>query len=289
MSDEQDVAEFFVRHMVNDSLGKISNAHVVWADKSPEGAMNADCLELAKLAALAVDYPKTGQPAVLPYYLKPTEYPDFMEKDAGQTYESTKVIGRLFRLVQGILPKESELMQLEEGGTSDYSIPEPVYDPDLEVAGFEAHLEKAWATKQAYDQQLLAIMTQFSIQNEGEVVTGDVIGGSKTSSRIHSDVKERVAFAYSALHKEYSMHISPYNNNVGEQNKQHKQDCDDFHGMVSDEVLQAQASAWYHVTYHPDWLLRAQGLIQRERPFLSFPWVAVDLLIAIKNRKRATS
>ena len=47
--------------MVNDKLDVICNALVVHADLSASGALDERCLELAKLAAMDVDFHKTGE------------------------------------------------------------------------------------------------------------------------------------------------------------------------------------------------------------------------------------
>ena len=44
----------------------IANAHLVWADLSPIGARCEQCLQLAALHSKAVDFPKSGIPAVFP-------------------------------------------------------------------------------------------------------------------------------------------------------------------------------------------------------------------------------
>jgi RNA-dependent RNA polymerase len=54
--------------------------------------MSSPCIELAKLFSIAVDFPKTGVPAVIPHNLHVKEYPDFMEKPDKPTYESYNVI-----------------------------------------------------------------------------------------------------------------------------------------------------------------------------------------------------
>jgi hypothetical protein len=51
---------FFVKFMATDALGRIANAWLCWAEKEPERAASAKCIELAKKFSLAVDYPKTG-------------------------------------------------------------------------------------------------------------------------------------------------------------------------------------------------------------------------------------
>ena len=60
-----------------DALGRICNTHLALADKS--GAKDPRCLELARLASLAVDFPKTGVPVEQRLPLV-EEYPDFMGK-----------------------------------------------------------------------------------------------------------------------------------------------------------------------------------------------------------------
>ena len=52
----------------------------------------------------------------------------------------------------------------------------------------------------------------------------------------------------------------------------------------ADDLLYAKASAWYHVTYHPDyWGRYNEGL---ERPhFISFPWCLYDKLTLIKKTR----
>lgn len=57
---------------------------MVHADLSPAGAWDEGCLRLAELAAVAVDFPKTGIPAIMPPELKPAKYPSYMEKKNGE-------------------------------------------------------------------------------------------------------------------------------------------------------------------------------------------------------------
>ena len=97
---EQELHEFFVDYMVNDNLGQISNAHVVLCDSEPLKARSPKCIELARLFSVAVDFPKTGVPAIIPSSLRPRDYPDFMDKEDKTSYESRCVIGTLFRSVR---------------------------------------------------------------------------------------------------------------------------------------------------------------------------------------------
>ncbi|KAI6677198.1 hypothetical protein NL676_037994 [Syzygium grande] len=98
----EEVQEYFVNYILNDSLGIIANAHTVFADSKPEKAMSPECVELAKLFSIAVDFPKTGVPAVIPPNLYAKEYPDFMEKLDKSSYPSNNVIGKLFQKVKDL-------------------------------------------------------------------------------------------------------------------------------------------------------------------------------------------
>lgn len=119
----QELQEFFVKHMMNDTLGQLANAHVVHADSEDLMARSTKCLKLAELFAIAVDFPKTGVPAVFPADLRPDRYPDFMEKGDKVTYESSRVTGKLFR-------------DVKEAANSSLSTPQETlltYDIQLQV------------------------------------------------------------------------------------------------------------------------------------------------------------
>ncbi|MCI03582.1 RNA-dependent RNA polymerase 2-like, partial [Trifolium medium] len=51
----EEIQQFFVDYMINDTLGVISTAHLVHADREPDKARSRKCLELAELHSMAVD------------------------------------------------------------------------------------------------------------------------------------------------------------------------------------------------------------------------------------------
>lgn len=57
-----DISEFFVTFLRRDQLGRISQAHKVFADRNEKGTFSKNCLELAALHSMAVDFSKTGKP-----------------------------------------------------------------------------------------------------------------------------------------------------------------------------------------------------------------------------------
>ncbi len=128
-----------------NNLGQIDNAWLVLADMSFEGAKSSECLELAELHSLAVDFPKKGVPAFMTADLKPTKYPDFMEKRKLPSYESQKAIGWIYRSVS----------------MSNANGLEPVEPlPVLIIPGYESFMEEANKIYLSYKKEIGSLMIQ---------------------------------------------------------------------------------------------------------------------------------
>ncbi|XP_057961725.1 probable RNA-dependent RNA polymerase 1 [Malania oleifera] len=255
----EEVEEYFADYIVNDSLGTIANAHTVFADKEPKRAMSNPCLELAALFSIAVDFPKTGWPAVIPSYLHIKEYPDFLEKPNRSTYESQTVIGKLFREVKDE-PDKSFMRSFPP------EMARCSYDPDMEYEGFEDYITDASYYKSNYDFKLGNLMDYYGIKTEGEIISGCILKMSKSFSRRRDF--EQITVAVKSLRKEARTWFSEQGKGLdfGEDNEY------------------AKASAWYYVTYHSSyWGCYNEGM-NRDH-FLSFPWCVYDKLVRIKRDK----
>jgi RNA dependent RNA polymerase len=57
-----DMTTFFIQFMATDQLGRIATLHKVLADQRPQGTLDIDCLKLANMHSVAVDFSKTGIP-----------------------------------------------------------------------------------------------------------------------------------------------------------------------------------------------------------------------------------
>ena len=258
----QEVEEYFTNYIVNDSLGIIANAHTAFADKEPLKAMSDPCIELAKLFSIAVDFNKTGVPAVIPPKLHVKEYPDFMDKPDKLTYESRNVIGKLFREVKDIAPNTNT--NYFKSFTAEAA--RRSYDSDMEVDGFEDFIDDAVYYKENYDDKLGNLMDYYGIKTEAEILSGNIMkmGRSFTKGRD----SEAITMAVRSLRKEAKAWFN-------ERGSQLDPEADDVY---------AKASAWYHVTYHYSyWGTYNEGM-NRDH-FLSFPWCVYDKLIHIKKEK----
>ncbi|XP_078177742.1 RNA-dependent RNA polymerase 6 [Carex rostrata] len=274
----EDIIKFFLKNMIIENLGVICNAHVVHADRSEYGALDENCCELAKLAATAVDFPKTGLLVTMPPYLRPKVYPDFMGKDEHLSYKSNKILGKMYRKIKDATAFD-ELGPAEQPCTLDNVL----YDIDLEVPGAKEYLHQAWCSKCSYDTQLGALLYQYQVGSEGEIVTGHIWSLPRYNSRKQGELKEKLKTAYFALRKEFRGIF---------------ESMDPGFSDLSDEEkgveYERKASAWYQVTYHPEWVEEAremeeepEGKVGSAR--LSFAWIAADYLVRIKvkhsNRK----
>ncbi|ESK98362.1 hypothetical protein Moror_112 [Moniliophthora roreri MCA 2997] len=102
-----DVAEFVMEYINSNLLGIIATNWLIIADQSQQGILDPDCLKLAELHSLAVDYPKTGMP--VPHKsipkLKFKAKPDYQAPETANVssntnyYPSQRAIGRLFRRI----------------------------------------------------------------------------------------------------------------------------------------------------------------------------------------------
>lgn len=245
--------------MVNDSLGIIANAHTAFADKEPFKARGSPCVELAKLFSIAVDFPKTGVPAIIPPHLYVKEFPDFMEKPDKPSYESKNVIGKLFRAVKDIAPTLSYIRSF----TRDVAM--QCYDSDMEVEGFEDYVGDAFYHKSNYDYKLGNLLDYYGIKSEAEILSGSIMRMSKSFTRRRD--AEAINLAVRSLRKEAR---TWFNAREGGSNS----DSDD---------LFAKASAWYHVTYHHSYWGCYNEEMKRDH-YLSFPWCVYDKLMQIKEK-----
>jgi RNA-dependent RNA polymerase len=170
----EDMTEFFVQYIKNDNLPTIANSHLSHADRLPKGAFHETCtckvkpiyppniftgLKLAELHSHAVDYPKSGIPAVMHPELNSKLWPHFMEKthlERRKIYHSKNILGQLYDMVERV----------------DFS---PEHSKSFDSRILLAHkpdseqLEAARKLKDEYDSALKRIMAQHDIKTEFEV------------------------------------------------------------------------------------------------------------------------
>ena len=170
-----DISQFFVDYMQNDALGPICHAHLALADQRLMKAMDPNCMELARMQSVAVDYPKTGIPVGrIPGSCQPKVWPDFMKKIARKSYPSQRVLGQLYRHIAKQRP--STMCGPENVAAKGQC------DPDLLVEGYQRYEASAKILRERYNQDLLGVMKRYGTWKEEEAVGGYMV---KIFSRHH--------------------------------------------------------------------------------------------------------
>ncbi|KAL4783051.1 RNA dependent RNA polymerase-domain-containing protein [Aspergillus varians] len=176
-----EITSFFVTYMKNDCLPTIAHAHLAWGDYLDDGVNEAKCIQLAQLHSDAVDYNKTGNPAVMTRALQPRKWPHFMEKNNKPEhclYRSEKVLGQLYDAVERV----DFVPNLEMN--FDKRILNCQIEVSEDLSNFSRNL------KEEYDTAIRRIMAQHEIKTEFEVWSTFILSHSNMSKdyKFHEDI-----------------------------------------------------------------------------------------------------
>ena len=243
----EDVIRFFVKFIENAQLGRIANAHVAISDSCLLGVADKTCMELAYAFSLAVDFPKTGILPDMPDAAKNiTKYPDFMEKNFN-SYESGKVLGKLYRKCKNIV-------------LNNYYSDKIELNPCFVLDGHEKYLESAKISYEKYRLEIERLMFQFECETEsdlflGVILTPNSITANKNSLKVSSIlIRNLWTYLRESFFEEFGISHENYSD------------------LPKNIFL--KASAWYVACYSHE--------ASKSLRILSFPFILEDLL-AIKN------
>lgn len=259
-----EVTSFFVTYMKNDCLPRIAHAHLALADRLEDGVNEEKCIRLAQLHSDAVDYNKTGNPAIMTRTLQPRKWPHFMEKKGkskDQIYHSKKVLGQLYDAVERVDFVPSLEMPFDKR----------ILGCNLEVT--EDLMQYARTLKYEYDSAMRRIMAQHEIKTEFEVWSTFVLSHANMSKdyKFH----EELGAISSSLREGY------------------RKQCYDKVGGRSFQLLAPLAVAMYCVTQeematalekYRDKIPKDEKLFHRpsvkmdQLPLISFPWLLPNIL-----------
>ncbi len=122
--ETRDMVDFFLKYVHQDAIGRVSNAHLMAADRLslfqsvplPISDLPL-CSEIADAIAVkcaqAVDFPKTGEPAQRLTAEEMSDVcPDYMQNRTKPSYRSKRLIGQLYR--QGRNPVDRQMCPIQE-------------------------------------------------------------------------------------------------------------------------------------------------------------------------------
>ena len=267
----EDIIDFFITYMKNDSLARIALAHLAQADFHSQGVKDETCLQLAALHSQAVDYPKSGIPAIMEPELRPFKWPHFMEnkwRTPDKIYKSKKVLGRMYDQIQLV----------------DFK---PQYELEFDVrvlSAFELEhemLSKAKALKEQYDAAIRRVMAKYAIRTEFEAWTAFVLSHNQEGrnytfaedlGRIVGAIKDQFTElckneAGARASNDYT-HLAPF--------------VAAMYTVTADEMKQAltECQTTKMVGGKP---VPVREMVPEQMPFMSFPWLFIDELGKIAN------
>ncbi|VDL66793.1 unnamed protein product [Nippostrongylus brasiliensis] len=277
MSDE--MAEFYIKYIMQDSVGTISNAFLFQADLY--GINSEVCLNLAKKASQALDFAKTGvapEPLIRDWTEdeetgkeippeKSERQPDFHFGNGYEpVYRSPRLMGRIYReikVVEDVLQTSEDLNEQED----------LVLDSYLTIDGWRDYKE--------------AIMENYGIKSEGEIFSGCISNmRNRISDRDQDDmsfyntnevIERKMTSLFRDFREEFFMEFGGWKECTRKVDKKFAEDENIFHRLAKhpSEKMKQKAIAYYIVCY-----TTAQRTSDK---ILSFAWIPYDVLAAVKQ------
>ncbi|KAF4457308.1 putative RNA-dependent RNA polymerase (RdRP) SAD-1 [Fusarium austroafricanum] len=263
-----DLRNFFVKYLKNDKLPLIATSHLAFSDEL--GPMSPKCLKLAELHSKAVDYPKTGDPAILKRDQQPRRWPHFMEKN--RSYHSRKALGVIF---DKVVHKSMRF--------------DPIWDSPFDqriIGKFELDqdtLKSARKIKTQYDTSLRRLLSQHALKTEFELWSGFAM--SKPAVGSDYKVQEDLRREYSALKKIF------------------QDECIKAAGSNKAEKLEPFVAAMYKITQeetdialfehhrgpinYGGTIVQPRKLEPKSMPLISFPWIFPEEMCRIATNSNA--
>uniref|UniRef100_A0A1I8AR02 RNA-directed RNA polymerase n=1 Tax=Steinernema glaseri TaxID=37863 RepID=A0A1I8AR02_9BILA len=261
--------EFFVEYIKNDSVGVLAIAHLAVSDiygLDSEAANN-----IAYKHALALDFAKTGDP---PEPMKENErtsrYPDFLEKHGNQSCMTPGLNGQIYRRAKAL----DDILRKSMSRALDEPV---VLDADLVYSGWEKYETVARQHFADYGAQIRSVMEKYGIEDEAQLCSGSIVEFRRRIGNVVEDSDHFGAFNVASNIKRFMSEIFiSFRAAFFEQLKVTGENMKEYVCERPSEEMMKMSSAYYVVAYE------AATEDHTER-LLSFPWIAWDVLAAIKK------
>ncbi|CAJ0597907.1 unnamed protein product [Cylicocyclus nassatus] len=281
-----DMVDFFLKYLRQDSIGRMSNAHLILADR--KGLFDEVCNGIARKCAIAVDFPKSGEPAEpLTVHEQSDIVPDYMFSVVKPMYRSPRLNGQIYRKAK----KVEEVLDMAELTTSvfeqdvDQILCPPGFDP---FRGDESARMQVRRLRDEYAAKMQQLLDEYGVSDEASIVSGHIVSLKRLAtmerddySFYHTDriVELRYTRIYHHLQSNSQSAIISSAQEFGGETAVYQRDPSGKASLRSDENMEMKALQWYKVCYDEDPRFRPSS------PSLSFPWVVWDVLCSYKRNK----
>lgn len=211
--------DHFVDHLKSDNLGRIS---MLWQDyASWHGAGCDQCIQLAELHSIAVDFPKSGVPAVIPDELRNLRFQRAHWREVKgdkNPRHCSSVIGKLYDEVirrgdwksaktkKAMAGRETDQYGLilssrrldwqddQDNDAFDHIIPARLgfeVSDDCDVT-CERMIQTANSNRIHFEGEINTVMNKYKVRSEGEVHTGCIRKYHKSHKKRQRDISEEI-------------------------------------------------------------------------------------------------
>ncbi|KAI6181423.1 RNA-directed RNA polymerase [Aphelenchoides besseyi] len=267
------IVDFFLKYLDQDAIGRVSNAHLIAADKC--GIYDPICERIAAKCSIAVDFPKTGQPAdPLDEAERFHETPDFMGANRA-TYQSQRLLGKLFRkarVLEEILEVVSSESEIES--KSDQFLLDEQFELD-EPEMFKTAVE----IRDFYYAKLQQVLDEYGIESEAEMLSGHALSIRRITEMEKSDYSfyhadRIVEMRWSKIRETFR---SEFFEEFGGESMIF-QSTPSGAVFIGPERSLVKARCWYSVAY-------GKHAENKSIQFRSFPWLIWDVLLVARRKQ----
>ncbi|PAV75828.1 hypothetical protein WR25_22760 [Diploscapter pachys] len=169
-----EMVNFFLDYLRQDSIGRVSNAHLKMADR--KGLFCPEANSIARKCSIAVDFPKTGVPAEqLTAFEQIQCEPDYMGvSSAWPQYRSNRLNGQLYRKAKRV----EELLGICERTDSiwEQETDEHICPPEVDLFEGEGNKRReALRLRNEYAVRMQQLLDDYAIAEEAWVVSGHIV------------------------------------------------------------------------------------------------------------------
>ncbi|KAK0409122.1 hypothetical protein QR680_004350 [Steinernema hermaphroditum] len=275
MPQTKDMVAFFLKYLEQDSIGRMSNAHLVMADKL--GLFDEICNSIARKCSVAVDFPKSGQPAE-PLHIDEqcADSPDYMKSSTKPSYLSKRLVGQLYRKAKAI----EDIVDLMPMSADRQIICDDDFNAESYLRDNPQVVRECVRLRNAYNFKLQQLLDEYAIGDEASLITGHITSMKRLTEMEKDDytfyhTDRIVELRYGKI---FSLFREKFFEEFGCEEDHFYVHADGKKDFKANEGIMRKACCWYTVTYG------TYGTGKNER-FLSFPWVLWDILVAVKKTK----
>ncbi|CAF3700922.1 unnamed protein product [Rotaria sordida] len=229
-----------------DNLGRLSNIHLVLADKF--GIDHEKAINLAAGISQELDSVKSSQHPYTSEQIKQIiltadkTRPDFMQASGYKEYQSEKILGKLFRSARRLSDTFKNLFLNNNN--------EIFLDKNLLHNGYEEYIDSARNLYKQYQYEMLEIIGSYGFSNEIDLFC--CIDSHNMKANERSDIQQTAQELLRAVFQNIQKN---------------------FHDdLVSLHQAKAKAAACYYVAY--------TDTNDKDKSMLSFPWLFASQLLA---------